>query len=98
MKVNGEVVHRSTYRSLTAQDLTDEEDLRRDFDKKIEEKLGTKATFKYFDDMNMEEKPTSEMHGDNDGVKVTPDEPQEELEPTPDLLTDIFLNVLIVFP
>ena len=61
MKVNGEVVHRSTYRSLTAQDLTDEEDLRRDFDKKIEEKIETKETVKYFDDMNMEETPMFQM-------------------------------------
>ena len=46
--MNGEVVHRSTYQSLTAQDLNDEEDLWREFDKKIEEKLGTKATIKDF--------------------------------------------------
>ena len=36
LKMNGEVVHQSTYRSFTAQELNYEEDLRSDFDKKIE--------------------------------------------------------------
>ena len=36
------------------------------------------------------------MYGDNDGVKVTPDKPPEELEPTPDLLTDVYLNASIL--
>ena len=58
LKINGEVVHRSTYWSLTAQELNDEEDLQRDFDKKIEEKLEQKGTVNVFDDMNMEETQT----------------------------------------
>ena len=47
--------------------------------------------------MNMEETPTFEMYGYNYGVKVTPDEPPEDLEPTPDLSTDAYLNASIVF-
>ena len=61
LKANGEVVHRPTYQSLTAQDLKNEEDLQRNFDKKIEEKIGTKETVKCFDDMNMEETPIFQM-------------------------------------
>ena len=52
--MNGEVVHQYTYWSLTAQELNNGEDLRRSFDKKIEEKLGPKARVKDFYDMNME--------------------------------------------
>ena len=39
-----------------------------------------------------------EMYGNNDGVKGTPEEPPEKLETTPDLLTDIYLNVSIMLP
>ena len=42
--------------------------------------------------MNMEGTPTFKIYGDNDGVKRTPDKPPEELEPTPDLSTDTYLN------
>ena len=55
--MNGEVVHQSTYRSITAHDLKDEEYLQRDFDKKIEENLGPKETVKDNDDTNMDETP-----------------------------------------
>ena len=96
--MNGEFVHWSTYCSLTAKELNDEEVLQRDFDKKIEDKLGTKATVKDFYDTNIEETPTFEMYGDNDGVEGTPDEPPEELEPTPDLSTDVYFNTSIVLP
>ena len=92
LKMNGEVVHQSTYRSFTAQELNYEEDLRRDFDNKIEYNLGPKATVKDFDDMNMKETPTFEVYSDNDVVKGTPDKPPEDLEPTPDLSTDLYLN------
>ena len=73
LKINGEVVQQSTYRSLTAKELNDEEDLRPDFDQKIEDKIRPKATVNGFDDMNMEETPTFEMYGDNNGFKGTPD-------------------------
>ena len=96
--MNGEVVHQSTYWSLTTQDLNDEEDLRHNFDKKIEEKLGPKKTIKDFDDMNMKVTPTFEMYDYNDGVKGTPEEPPEELKPTPDLSTDVYLNASILLP
>ena len=69
LKMNGEVVQQSTYRSLAAHKMNYEEDLQREFDKKIEEKLRLKATVKYFDYMNMEETPMFEMYSDNDGVE-----------------------------
>ena len=43
LKMNGDVIHVSTYRSLTAQELNNEEDLRRNFDKNIEDNIGPKA-------------------------------------------------------
>ena len=48
--------------------------------------------------MNTKETPKFEMYGDNDGVEVTPDEPTEDMEPTPDLSTDVYLNTSIVLP
>ena len=48
--------------------------------------------------MNMEETPTFEMYGDNYSVEGTPDKPPEELEPTPYLSVDVYLNASIVFP
>ena len=38
------------------------------------------------------------MYVDNDGLKVTPDELPAELEPTQDLLTEVYQNALIVLP
>ena len=64
----------------------------------IEEKLGPKATVKYFDYMNMEETQMFEMYSDNDGVEEKPDKPPKDLEPTTDLSTEVYLNVSIVFP
>ena len=55
--MNVEVVHQSTYRSPTAQELNDKEVSRRNFDKKIEDKLGPKVTVKDSDDMNMDKTP-----------------------------------------
>ena len=98
LKMNGEVFHQSTYRSLTAQDMNDEEYLRRDFDKKIEDNLGPKVVVKDFDDINMEETPTFEMYGHNDVVEVTPDKLPEDLEPTPDFSAYVYLNASIVLP
>ena len=90
LKMNGEVIHQSTYCLLTAQELKNEEYLPRNFDKNIEEKLGSKSTVNDFDDMNMEEAPTFEMYGNNDGVEGTPDKTREELETNPDLSTDVY--------
>ena len=79
LNINEEVVHRSTYWSLTTQELNDEEYLRHDFDKNTKDKLGPKAMVNNFDDMNMEETPTFEMYRNNDGVKGTPNKLSEEL-------------------
>ena len=48
--------------------------------------------------MNMEETPTFEIYGNNDSVEGTPDGLPEELEPTPNLSTDLYLNSSIVLP
>ena len=48
--------------------------------------------------MNMEETQTSEMYGDNEGVKGKPDEPPEDLEPNPYLLMDVYVNASIALP
>ena len=47
--------------------------------------------------MGLKETPTFEKYED-DIVEGTPDKPPEELEPTPDLSTYIYLNTSIVFP
>ena len=64
--------------------MNDEKESRSEFDKKIEEKLGPKAVAADFEDMNMEETPVFEKYEANE-VEGAPDEPLEELEPTPDL-------------
>ena len=46
----------------------------------------------------MEETPTFIIYGNNDGVKGIPYEPLEELEPTPDLSTEVYLNASIMLP
>ena len=46
----------------------------------------------------MKETPKFEMYKNNDGVEGTSDKPSEELEPTPDLSTDVYLNASIVLP
>ena len=98
LKMIGQVIHQSTYWSLTAQELNNEEYFWRDFDNNIGEDLGPKAKVKYFDDMNIEETPTLEMYDNDDGIEVTPDELTEDLEPTPDFSTDVYLNSPIVLP
>ena len=98
LKSNGEVVFRSTYRSLNAKEENDEVEIRRAFDKEIEEKLGPRAVARDFDDMNMEETPVFEKYEEGDGAEGTPDAPPQELEPTPDLPTDTYLNASIVLP
>ena len=98
LKMNEQVVHQFTLCLLTAHYLKNEKYLWRDFDKKIEEKLGPEATFKYFDDMEMEETPMFEIYRNNYFVEGTTDEPPKELEPTPDLSTDVRLNASIVVP
>ena len=39
-----------------------------------------------------------EMYDDNDGDEGTPDKPTEDLVPTPDLLTYVYLNASMVLP
>ena len=47
--------------------------------------------------LNMEEIPMFEKYEDNE-VEGTPDKHLEELEPTLDLLTDVYLNTSIILP
>ena len=61
----------------------------------IEENLFPKAVANDCGDVGLEETPTFENHEDN-SFEWTPDEPPQELEPTPYLSTDVYLNVSIV--
>ena len=47
--------------------------------------------------MGLEKTPTFEKYED-DSSEGVPDEPPEELEPTPYLSTDVYLNSSIIFP
>ena len=48
--------------------------------------------------MNIKETPSFEIYVGNNGDKVRPDEPLEDLEPTPDLSMGVYLNASIVLP
>ena len=91
------MVHCSTHRSLLPEEVKDEKELRRKFDSIIEEKLDLNAVAKDFGEMSLEETPTFENYED-DSVEGNPDEPPEELEPTPDLSMDVYVNASIALP
>ena len=97
MKSKGEVVHRSTCRYLLTGEVNDEKELRRKFNVMIEEKLAPKAVSKDFEEIGLEENPTFDKYED-DIVEVTPDEPLEEVEPTPYLSSNVYLNASILLP
>ena len=97
LKVNGEIVHRSTLRSLTLSET--EMDVhrleRQRFDDNIARKLGLKATVADFPPEELT--PEWEKYADDDPSSTLPGPPAEDLEPTPEL-GDIYLNVDILFP
>ena len=47
--------------------------------------------------MDLQETPAFDKY-EYDSVEGTPDEPQEELEPTPDIPMDVYLNSSIILP
>ena len=68
LKANAEVVHRSTYRSLTEQELVDDNHKKeRDaFDARVEERLGTTMTAQdFYNDSTEKDTPIFERYEDN---------------------------------
>ena len=102
LKSNGQVVVRSTVRSLTQAEIETERDSRRDFDAEITRRLGPGAQREDFDDIDLtpeypyydDADSSDDESGDEDGIEGTAD---EELEPTPEW-GDQYLNVELNFP
>ena len=63
----------------------------------IGEKLIPNAVANDFREMGLEETPEFDEY-EYDSVEGTLDEPPEELEPTADLITDVYLNTYIILP
>ena len=63
----------------------------------IGEKLIPNAVANDFGEMGLEETPEFDEY-EYDSVEGTLDEPPEELEPTADLITDVYLNTYIILP
>ena len=83
LKENGQVVHRSTYRPLTQDEIDSrEEQLVRDaFDKSVKEKLGPEAKRTDFDDDPDVETPTFDVYADGDDGEITRAPDAEEVTP-----------------
>ena len=77
-KSNGEVVHCSTYLFLLPEEVSDEKEVRREFDAMIEYNLAPKAVEDDFGEIGLKETPTFDKYEDG-GVEGTPDELMEEL-------------------
>ena len=69
----------------------------RQFNVAIDEKISPNEFAKDFGDMSLEKTPTFDKYEDN-SIQETMNEPLEEIETTPDLSTDVYLNTYIVFP
>jgi hypothetical protein len=99
LKSNGQVIHTSTYRSLTPDEIAQSEEIksREDFDKRIAQKLG-KSTQPEDIEPDVVETPVFERYeDDHDGeVKQAPDQDDEE-EVTPEE-TDDYLGAEVLLP
>ena len=100
LKSNGEVVHRSTYRALTPEEIESEEEqaARKEFDAAIAIKLGPQATKQDFEELGVEDAPVHEPYEDDDAAGVMPAAPPEEEEPTPDGAPDNYLSASVMLP
>jgi len=98
LKANGQVIHTSTYRSLTPDEMAQPDEIkeRDSFDKSIEEKLGPGTVAGDIEDDEIET-PTYECYGDYvDGeVKHAPDADEEEV--TPEELDD-YVGAEVLLP
>lgn len=82
LKSNGEIVHRSTFRELTQEELESEEGkvARRLFDEQIALKLGQPSTEEDFEDVPDTETPRFNLYEDDD-AKQQPSAPSDEEKP-----------------
>ncbi|KAL7523565.1 hypothetical protein ACHAXR_000992, partial [Thalassiosira sp. AJA248-18] len=97
LKANGEIVPRSTYRALTPHELESDvhKQARQRFDTSAHEALGRAATTADFDEDELT--PEWDRYEPIDGEEGTPDAPDEELEPTPEV-GDNYVGVDIMLP
>ena len=79
LKQNGEVVHRSTYRGLTPEEIVNpvEQATMESFNESIEVKLGPKASVDDFKDLGIDEPPIFEKYKDDNLNGHIPDPPGE---------------------
>eukprot|EP00804_Cyclotella_cryptica_P003089 CCRYP_006074-RA/>CCRYP_006074-RA protein AED:0.29 eAED:0.04 QI:0/0/0/0.75/0.33/0.5/4/0/1079 len=93
LKQNGEVVHRSTYRGLTPEEIVNPVDqaAMKSFNESIEVKLGPKASIDDFKDLGIDEPPILDRYEDDDLDGRMPDPPDEELDATPEV-GDSYVN------
>jgi hypothetical protein len=98
LKSNGQVIHTSTYRSLTPDELlsVEESKARDEFDKKIAIKLGPAAEPGDIDDDEVETPMFERYCDDTDGeIQQTPD--ADEKETTPEVM-DEYLGADVLLP
>jgi hypothetical protein len=99
LKQNGEVVHWSTYRGLTPEEIANpvEQAAMKHFDETIEVKLGPKASIDDFKDLGIAESPILEKYEDDDHDGRMPDPPDGELDATPEV-GDNDVNTEVMLP
>eukprot|EP00804_Cyclotella_cryptica_P017277 CCRYP_016828-RA/>CCRYP_016828-RA protein AED:0.02 eAED:0.02 QI:0/0/0/1/0/0.5/2/0/461 len=97
LKQNGEVVHRSTYRGLTPEEIVNPVDqaAMKSFNESIEVKFGPKASIDDFKDLGIDEPPILDRYEDDDLDGRTPDPPDEELDATPEV-GDSYVNTEVM--
>ena len=99
LKQNGEIVHHSTYRGLTPEELASptEQDAQTTFDESIERALGPETKVDDFKELNIEDTPIFDKYEDDDEGGRMPDPPAKELEPTPEI-GDNYINTEVMLP
>jgi hypothetical protein len=98
LKANGQVIHTSTYRSLTPDEIAQAEDIkeRENFDKSIELKLGVETEAGDIEDDEVETPTFARYEDDTDGeVKHMPDADEEDITPAE---TDEYLGAAVLLP
>ncbi|KAL7536194.1 hypothetical protein ACHAXR_006977 [Thalassiosira sp. AJA248-18] len=97
LKANGEIVPSSTYRALTPHELERKvhKQMRQRFDTSVHEALGRAAETTGFNEDELT--PEWDHYEHIDGKEETPDAPDKELEPTPEI-GDNYVGVDIMLP
>ena len=99
LKQNGQVVHRSTYRGLTPEELASptEQAARTMFDESIGRTLGPETKVDDFEELDVEDTPTFDRYEDDSEEGQMPEPQAEELEPTPEV-GDNYVNTEVMLP